>query len=416
MPNKFHYCLMICFWVVLTPACNPNDPAPNVHQKTRTDSFLPPEFQIPYLDLAFDSSRQFVVDREPGIYFGHPTTVKIMVDGKETVLAVYPLGGHGKGTTTLRSTTNGGRNWSHRNPAATALGRVEEVPTIHQVTDAQGVERLIIFTGLYPTRMTVSEDHGENWSPYQPVGDWGGIVVMGDVIPIKDQATDADFAPGKYLAFFHDDGRFISGSNQIYQDPEKFVLYKTRSEDGGLSWSYPQVIWEDSLRYICEPGLVRSPDGQELAMLLRENSRRYNSQIIFSRDEGETWTEPRPLPRELCGDRHVIRYSPDGRLVVVFRDRQKRTAKGPTEGDYVAWVGTYEDLAAGTHGQYRVRLLKNYQEYDCGYSGLELLEDGTFLATTYLQYRLEDQGHNSVIAVKFALDELDAMVELRSTP
>jgi hypothetical protein len=106
----------------------------------------------------------------------------------------------------------------------------------------------------------------------------------------------------------------------------------------------------------------------------------------------------------------VLRYSSDGRLVVVFRDRQKRTAKGPTEGDYVAWVGSYDDLVNGDDGQYRVRLLKNYKEYDCGYSGLELLQDGTFLATTYLQYRIEDDGNNSVVAVRFSLEELDQML------
>jgi hypothetical protein len=365
------------------------------------------EFDIPYLDLAFDTSRQMVVDREAGIYFGHPTTVTINENQTETILAAYPLGGHGKGITTIRSTKDGGRTWSERYPGATRLGRVEEVPTIHKVYDVSGQERLIMFTGLYPARMAVSEDKGHSWLPYQALGDWGGIVVMGDLIPIKNHPQDKEFAPGKYMAFFHDDGRFISGSNEVYRDPEKFVLYKTTSVDGGLSWSFPETIWEDSLRFICEPGLVRSPDGTELAMLLRENSRRYNSQIMLSRDEGKTWTAPKPLPRELCGDRHVIRYHSDGRLVIVFRDRQRRTAKGPTEGDYVAWVGTYEDLTSGKVGQYRVRLLKNYQEYDCGYSGLELLQDGSFLATTYLQYRIKDDGNNSVVAVKFSLEELD---------
>ena len=369
------------------------------------------EFNIPYLDLAFDTSRHIIVDREDGTYFGHPTTVTVEEDQVETVLAVYPLGGHGKGETTLRSTKDGGKTWSARYPAASDLGRVEEVPTIHKVHDVSGKERLILFTGLYPARMAVSENKGQSWMPYQPLGDWGGIVVMGDLIPIKDQPNDQDFAPGKYMALFHDDGRYISGSGKIYQEPEKFILYKTLSIDGGLRWSYPEVILEDSLRFICEPGLVRSPDGTALAMLLRENSRRYNSQIMFSRDEGQTWSDPKPLPRELCGDRHVIRYNSDGRIVVVFRDRQRRTAKGPTEGDYVAWVGTYEDLVNGNVGQYRVRLLKNYKQYDCGYSGLELLKDGSFLATTYLQYKIEDDGNNSVVAVKFSLDELDAMLK-----
>lgn len=366
-------------------------------------------FGIPYLDLSEDTDRQFIVDREPGIYFGHPTTVMIDEDDKEVILAVYPQGAHAKGITTLRKSKDGGKTWSQRLPGAIDLGRVEEVPTIHKVVDPTGKERLIIFTGLYPTRMAISEDQGNTWSPYKPAGDWGGIVTMGDLIPLKENPEDDDFAAGKYMALFHDDGRFINEDGQLYRDPKKFILYKTISVDGGLTWSYPEVIREDTSHMICEPGLVRSPDGTQLAMLLRENSRVHNSQIMFSYDEGETWTDPVDLPAALTGDRHVIRYNSDGRIVVVFRDRQRATAKGPTEGDYVAWVGTYDDLVKGNKGQYRVRLLKNYQGYDCGYSGLELLKDGTFLATTYLQYRIEDDGNNSVVALRFRLDQLDSI-------
>ncbi len=403
----------IYLWAILVPltsiGCQPKLDNTAKHSVNNRITFIDNEFNVPFIDLARDTIRQFVVEREEGTYIGHPTTVKLNENGKEVILAVYPLGAHAKGTTTMRRSDDDGKTWSARIPGASALGRIEEVPTIHKVKDAEGDERLIIFTGLYPTRMAVSEDNGNSWEPYKPVGDWGGIVTMGDLIPIKNNSINSDFAPGKYMALFHDDGRFIKGSNEVYRNPKKFILYKTLTNDGGLNWSYPEVIWEDSLRLICEPGLVRSPDGKELAMLLRENSRRYNSQIMFSRDEGKTWTTPRELPRELCGDRHVIRYNTDGRLVVVFRDHQRQTAKGPTEGDYVAWVGTYNDLVEGNHGQYRVRLLKNYKGYDCGYSGLEILADGTFLATTYLQYRIEDNGNNSVIAVRFKLNELDVI-------
>lgn len=42
--------------------------------------------------------------------------------------------------------------------------------------------------------------------------------------------------------------------------------------------------------------------------------------MIFSDDEGETWTSPRELPNALTGDRHVLRYAPDGRILATFRD------------------------------------------------------------------------------------------------
>ena len=101
-------------------------------------------------------------------------------------------------------------------------------------------------------------------------------------------------------------------------------------------------------------------------MLLRENSRKLNSFVIFSDDEGETWTEPRELPGALTGDRHVGKYAPDGRLFVSFRDT---TLESPTKGDWVGWVGTYDDIVQGREGQYRVRLMDNTKGADCAYPG-----------------------------------------------
>ena len=54
-----------------------------------------------------------------------------------------------------------------------------------------------------------------------------------------------------------------------------------------------------------------------------------------------------------------------------------------TKGDWVAWVGTYDDIVNGREGQYRVRLMDNHNPWDCAYPGLELLPDGTFVTTTY---------------------------------
>ena len=121
-------------------------------------------------------------------------------------------------------------------------------------------------------------------------------------------------------------------------------------------------------------------DGKRLAALLRENRRVKNSHVMFSDDEGKTWTAPRELPASLTGDRHVLRYAPDGRLFATFRD----TAAGsPTKGDWVGWVGRCEDIVEGRPGQYRVRLMENHDGDDCAYPGLELLPDGTFVTTTY---------------------------------
>ncbi len=353
-----------------------------------------PDYRVPVLDLSDQAERRVVVDREPGQYLGHPTTV-LLEDGR-TMIAVYPKG-HGKGAIVMKRSSDAGLTWSERLPTPATWSTSREVPTIHRVVDATGKRRLVLFSGLYPIRMAVSEDDGTSWSELAPIGDFGGIVAMGTVIETT--------TPGRYLALFHDDGRFIAKQPKQTESTRwtQFHVYQCESRDGGLTWSAPRIIVNAGWHH-CEPGSIRSPDGKTLAVLLRENSRVGNSHVIFSADEGATWSDPRPLPASLTGDRHIARYAPDGRLFVTFRDT---ALVSPTWGDFVAWVGTWEDLVSGAEGQYRVRLMDNTKSADCAYPGLEVLADGTFVTTTYGHWTAGEAPY--VVSVRLRLDELDAL-------
>ncbi len=353
---------------------------------------LPAAYSIPTLDLADQRQRQVVVDREAGQYLGHPTTV-LLEDGR-TILCVYPKG-HGRGAIVYKRSLDGGLTWSDRLPTPASWATSQEVPTIHRVVDAAGKKRLIVWSGLYPARLAVSEDDGQHWSELQPAGEWGGIVVMGFVA--------ACGPPGEYLAMFHDDGRFFESSGRR-QSPVEFSLFQTFSKDGGLNWSKPVCIQRDTAIHLCEPGLIRSPDGKQLAVLLRENSRRRNSHVIFSDDQARSWTAPRELPAALTGDRHTGVYAPDGRLFISFRDT---TLESPTKGDWVAWVGTYDDIVSGREGQFRVRLMDNHVGADCAYPAVELLPDGTIVTTTYGHWEPDQEPY--IVSVRLRLDELDRM-------
>ncbi|MEQ8765266.1 MAG: sialidase family protein [Planctomycetota bacterium] len=358
------------------------------------------DFAIPVIDLSEDRSRQVIVDREDGQYLGHPTTL-LLEDGR-TILCVYPKG-HGRGAIVYKRSSDGGKTWSERLDTPASWATSLETPTLHRVVDAEGKKRIILFSGLYPIRMSVSEDDGLTWSELEPIGDFGGIVTMSSVIELKTGA-------GHYLALFHDDGRFIrKGSKR--ETPPVMTLFQSRSTDGGLTWSQPETIFASSDIHLCEPGALRSPDGQEIALLLRENARRKNSHVVFSTDEGHTWSEPLELPAELTGDRHVARYAADGRLVLSFRDNTPKSWNSPSEGDWVAWVGTYEDIVQGKPGQYRLRLMDNTKAHDCAYPGLECLPDGTFVATTYGHWTEGEEPY--IVSVRFRLDEIDALAEKR---
>ncbi|MCX6852301.1 MAG: sialidase family protein [Verrucomicrobia bacterium] len=350
---------------------------------------LAPGYTVPTVDISGDKERQVIVDQEKGQYLGHPTT--LLLEDNKTLLIVYPKG-HGRGPIVYKRSNDTGLTWSERLPTPKSWETSVEVPTLHRVVDASGKKRIIMFSGLYPIRMAITEDDGANWSELAPIGNFGGIVTMGTVIDLK--------TPGHYLAFFHDDGRFIRGA------PAKawrFWVYTTLSKDGGLTWSAPTPIAMLPDANLCEPGALRSPDGKQIAVLLRENSRKYNSYVIFSNDEGQTWSEPKELPAALTGDRHVAKYTPDGRLFISFRDT---THVSPTKGDWVGWVGKYEDIVNGAEGQYRVRIMDNTKGADCTYPGIEVLPDGTIVTTTYGHWTEGEAPY--IVSVRFKLSELDA--------
>jgi hypothetical protein len=139
---------------------------------------------------------------------------------------------------------------------------------------------------------------------------------------------------------------------------------------------------------------------------MRENTHKGRSLVMFSRDEGATWSTPQDTPWALTGDRHMGVFTKDDRLVIAFRDV---APKSPTRGHFVAWVGKYDDIRAGREGQYRIKLLHSNAGGDCGYPGMELLPDGTIVATTYVKYRPGPEKH-SVVTTRFQLAETDKLL------
>ncbi len=389
-----------CLAIVLALAASLASPA-SAEQKPQT-SPAPAA-----LDLDTQLYRQVVVDHEAGQYLGHPTTC-LLEDGK-TILCVYPKG-HGKGQILYKRSTDGGLTWRDRLPTPKSWATSRETPTLHRVIGPDGKKRVILWSGLYPARLAVSEDDGMTWGELKPAGEWGGIVVMSFV-------QELNTGKGHYMGMFHDNGKYFTKDGAANKKPaESRTLYKTFSTDGGLTWSFPEVVYHSSEVFLCEPGCLRSPDGKQLAVLLRDSSRKKNSHIIFSSDEGKTWTAPRELPLALTGDRHTGKQAPDGRFLISFRCNSPRPERSrrPFEGDWVAWVGTWDDLVNNTAGQYFVRLKDNttghdeaYKGYDTAYPGVEVLPDGTFVITTYGHWTPGEPSY--ILSTRLKLSELDAM-------
>lgn len=342
--------------------------------------------RIPFVDLSQQRERHVVIARgTPDIYQGHPTTV-LMADGR-TMFAVWSIG-HGGHAGPMAKSTDGGLTWT---PVETPeeWTRTWNCPSIYRLTDPQGKERLFVFTARPNMTQSYSEDGGQTWSPVRELG-------MPCVMTFSSIVRRSD---GSYLGMYH------RGAGD--KDRPPLQLWQTVSRDGGLTWDTPVLAAAKENCNPCEPWMFWSPDRQRLACLIRENTHTGCSLMMFSDDEGETWTAPVYTPWGLSGDRHAAVYAPDGRLVVCFRDMAPAS---PTRGHFVAWVGTWEDIVRGRPGEYRVKLLHSFAGGDCGYPGVELLPDGTIVATTYIKYDDGPDKH-SVVSVRFRLDETDAIAK-----
>ena len=342
------------------------------------------------VDISREKSRHVIIAAgTPDVYQGHPHTL-LMPDGR-TIFCVWTYN-HGGACGPMKRSDDGGLSWSELLPVPENWSTVINCPTIHRLTDPDGRARLLVFAGNGDMYQSVSEDDGATFSPMAP----NGLKCV--VAPMSVLSAGST---GAYHMWYH---RGRAGKSERH-DKSDVGVYQSTSYDGGVTWPDTKLVCEVKGAVPCEPTVVESPDESTLVLLIRENTRTMNSLTAVSRDRGATWTEPVELPAELTGDRHCAAYAPDGRLVVVMRDM---AAESPTKGSFVGWVGSFDDLPTGGVGQYRLKLLHQYGERssDCGYPGLEILPDGTFVATTYVKYEPGPE-QNSVVAVRFRLDELD---------
>ncbi len=336
----------------------------------------------PYLDLSNATDRHVVIaEGTPETYQGHPTTT-LLADGK-TMFAVW-TDGHGGHCGPAAMSRDAGRTWQrvdNRFPPSYATWR--NCPAIYRMTAPNGKERLFIFACGKPDKeqnraaemaRIMSEDNGKTWRTLPPIP-VTCVMPMCSVIRLKN---------GSQLGQYND------------RWPEKKKhwnrVFQIMSHDGGLTWSKAELVAQHETMNLCEPFLLRSPDGDEICAILRDNVKNALSKLVFSRDEGKSWSTPADAAWGLTGHRHHGVPLKGDRWVIAFRDT---APDSPTHGHFTAWVGTYADIRERRPGK-RIKLLHNFAGWDCGYAALELFPDNTVLATTYIKYWNDNRKHSVV--------------------
>lgn len=363
---------------------------------------------IHLIDITGETHRHvFIASGTEEVYHCGPTTV-LLPDGR-TMYAAWTYE-HGGRCGPMKKSTDGGLAWSELLPVPENWSSVQNDPTIYRLMDPKGTARLFVFTGRWGPQndpgpentmhQSYSENAGVTWTSMRP-NELECVMPFCSIEPI-------------------DGGAPLLGMSNIRRDVDRYSpltsgghignrIAQSVSSDGGLTWSPWKIALDNPPHIPCEPELIRSPDGNRLFCLMCDNAGRWEttsrSLFMTSDDEGETWSDPLELPLGLTGDRHKHCYSHDGRLVVAMRNTAQDC---PERGDFMVWVGTFNDVVMRREGRYRVRLLKSHAGADASYPSIELLPDGTFIATTYIKYRPGLERH-SIVSVRFNLAELDAM-------
>ncbi|MBQ9872931.1 MAG: exo-alpha-sialidase [Thermoguttaceae bacterium] len=358
---------------------------------------------VPTLDISQDEARQTVIAAgTPEVYQGHPYLVK---NPDDSLLVVWCVN-HGGAAGPIAKSVDGGLTWTRLDENAPPEYRTHiNCPSVYRLVDANGKAWHWVFTSQPWLARIVSGDGGETWEEKAPLG-FANVMAFSSIVPKNPGVQD-----GKYLGFYHR-RRAADGTLLNKEPPQKGRLEVAISEtsDAGFTWSEPRTIADMEGKDLCEPFAFWSPTNDEICCLLRENTHKGRSMVTYSRDRGETWSEPRDVSWELTGDRHIGAYVGDGRLFIAFRDQ---AIDSETRGHFVGWVGTYDDIKNGRPGDYRVKLLHSYAKPwagDCGYPGVAVLKDGTVVALTYVKYR-DDENKHSIVATRFKIEELDQMAE-----
>ena len=343
--------------------------------------------EVPVVDVLRSPENTFDVARYPESHLNFPAAVLTGRNPQEILAAYVRSDSTSRRIETTRS-LDGGRNWkyepynhtwddnSYRTLSMYNLGTAyTPARTDSRRKTMQAVNNLLIFSGGNPILTSVSHTNGEHWNQFHSANSFGGFRITG-LVRLDD---------GRCMALFHDDGRFLyRPEGDEGGRLRKSVIYKIYSQDGGQTWSDPQIALKHNLHGLYDAAVTYSPGWRDDDLILVASNRDGTaSYISTSQDNGESWSYPEKLPHAVQGDRFGI-ATYKRQLIIAFRDMCRTLDNGapnPTYGDLVMWIGDLKELARGKRHGIKVRIADNYPTgqpadfsdrmyTDCGYASV----------------------------------------------
>lgn len=289
----------------------------------------------------------------------------------EIAAAIYNHPSHGYGDASdveLWISNDGGITWKFRSK----ISSHPEAPMGIRMNHAVGLNaegHLVALVSGYQPRQKlpmlklqrcISTDHGETWD--RSLLDLPGVP-HGDILALPN---------GRIVCPMY---RRIS--NQPRRLRRASVIF---SNDGGRTWGNEQATADD----VSESFILRRPDGEWLAVgrrsvvdgMDRALPHGAGEILIRSKDEGNTWTDPKLLSPQGQENAHLLQLE-DGRILCSFTSRipglfgvvMRMSADG---GD--TWSLPVVLISAP---------LRDWRKTDCGYPSAVQLDDGSIVTAYY---------------------------------
>lgn len=355
-------------------------------------------------------------------YLAHPDMINILKDGQD-IQYVFYVNGHGRGETRIKKSVDQGKTWEQITNLPDSFNKTQETPCTYTLNFIDGSIKYILISGrpgwsTFPKKgegfdVSVSEDM-EHWSThinfygtmaqdkqyYASKGTWNCIVAMASLVQIMENGKPVD----KWMGFFHD---------------YEYNIYATvlTFNQGKMHWSKPEKVFKKYKKIekkvgLCEPLVIRNPEGNELMMLMRANNKNSKSMYSVSRDEGITWSEPKVTSLDLTGERHKAVCLDDNKIMITMRKIDYYNGKIKKSNFYsrgfCAWIGNYDDIKSEQNGLGDlIKIEHTYKDVDeitaiadadTGYAGIIKTSQGNVIVVSYGKFDKNDKKNTIIIS------------------